>query len=452
MRVRAILVCIVLLSAVCFGGSPNRGRSRELELRLGDETQKGQHLAYSIAHPESVREAWIEVLDRPLLLARTPVAVQAHGEFDWNWDPDGHNDWQWEDPDDELSVSLWDPNGHSIVCVGTTMLAQPGGEVSPMTIGDRGKFLPDPRLDQSLVRVAEGSPQVRFEVRGTDLTPEANFHVHVEKGAVACKNRFVHAEVLSLSKVNITVDGECLHQAGAFYISPEADPREDQAAWVYVASRTSPVLQSVSPSTLPPDLPQDKLELVVRGSGFTKDSNLFAGYFPVVGLEDQQVPLDTDYISPTELRASVDSSFGHDILGKGVWSAGDRLRLWVKGSEEKFELSEAKDIELSPGTERPRKTARITSVSPFPIRLMDQHSPTELKLTVRGENFIPENKVVAHFGNIHLEVRTEYVSPHMMRAWIPRQLWRKHQLRYRLVVETIAGRRYVQQVDDKGDE
>jgi hypothetical protein len=99
-----------------------------------------------------------------------------------------------------------------------------------------------------------------------------------------------------------------------------------------------------------------------------------------------------------------------------------------------------------------RKTARITSVSPFPIRLMDGRSPAELKLNLRGENFVPENKVVAHFGNIHEEVRTEYVSLYLMQAWIPRQLWRKHQLRYRLVVETMSGRRYVQQVDDKGDE
>jgi hypothetical protein len=208
-------------------------------------------------------------------------------------------------------------------------------------------------------------------------------------------------------------------------------------------------LRSVSPSTLPPDLPQDKLELVVRGSGFKKDSSLFAGYLPGFGLEQPQVPLDTDYISPTELRASVDPAYGNDILGKGVWSAGDRLRLWVRGNEEKFELSEAKDMELSPGNERPRKTARITSVSPFPVRLMDKRSPEELELTIRGENFIPENKVVAHFGNIHFEVRMEYVSPHLMRAWIPRQLWRKHQLRYRLVIETKSGHRHFREIADQ---
>jgi hypothetical protein len=132
------------------------------------------------------------------------------------------------------------------------------------------------------------------------------------------------------------------------------------------------------------------------------------------------------------------------------------LRVWVAGNGKKFELSEARDVELQPlGWELPRKPAAITSVSPFLIELMDEHSPEELSVTIEGENFVPENKVFVEPGNDsrnHKEVRSEYLSPRLLRAWIPRQLWRKHQISYRLVVETSSGQRYAQQVDDNGDD
>src|SRR5437879_3673225 len=40
---------------------------------------------FSIAHPEMVRSAWIEVLDRPLLITRLPVPIQPQGELLWDW-------------------------------------------------------------------------------------------------------------------------------------------------------------------------------------------------------------------------------------------------------------------------------------------------------------------------------------------------------------------------------
>ena len=99
-------------------------------------------------------------------------------------------------------------------------------------------------------------------------------------------------------------------------------------------------------------------------------------------------------------------------------------------------------------------TAVVTSVSPFPIKLMNERSPGELRVTIHGENFVPEDKVRFSFGGQTTndrEVRSEYVSATLLRAWIPRQLWRHHQLSYRLVVEAKSGKRYVQQVDDTGD-
>lgn len=82
---------------------------------------------------------------------------------------------------------------------------------------------------------------------------------------------------------------------------------------------------------------------------------------------------------------------------------------------------------------------------------MDERSPAELEVTIRGENFSPEDKVHFSFGSSadnDKEVRTKFVSPTMLRAWLPRQFWRKHAVYYRLVVETIDGKRYIRQVEE----
>jgi hypothetical protein len=46
-------------------------------------------------------------------------------------------------------------------------------------------------------------------------------------------------------------------------------------------------------------------------------------------------------------------------------------------------------------------------------------------------------------------LRTEYVSQTMLRAWIPRERWRKHQVVYRLVVLTPKGLRYSREIESK---
>jgi hypothetical protein len=100
------------------------------------------------------------------------------------------------------------------------------------------------------------------------------------------------------------------------------------------------------------------------------------------------------------------------------------------------------------------KTAVVTSVSPFPIKLMNERSPSELAVTIHGENFVPADKVRFSFWGQTIndrEAHSEYISATQLQAWIPRQLWRKHQVSYRLVMEAKSGQRYVQQVDETGD-
>jgi hypothetical protein len=276
----------------------------------------------------------------------------------------------------------------------------------------------------------------------------------------------MHARVLDLAHARITLGSDCLKQPGLLLIT--TSNYTDDGATVHVASRASPKLDSVSPSSVPDDLREDQLRLLLRGRGFTKDSIVQAGYDPDGDdFQTSQLLLTTEYISSTELHVHVEPVHSKDATV--AQPRGERLRLWVKGSAEKFELSRPFDVTLRP-TGHPfspdrlsdadfrrwkPKAAMIISVSPFPIRLMDEHSPNELEISIRGENFSPQDKVFFSFGsnaNNDKEVRSEYISSTTLHAWLPRQFWRRHSVWYRLVVETKEGKVYKRQVDEGRDE
>lgn len=463
MPLRSILLCLTILCAACPDSSAQQTGNPELQLSVSNY---GRHFVYSVAHPESVREAWIEILDRPMLLGKKSVPVQANGALDWEWDRSPLN--FYEQPEDNLELSIWDPNGETIICdINTVMTAHPGGVVSSTTVGARERLAPYPRLNPSFVRAAQGGEAITFSVTGEDLGPGTKFQVQTPRGG-RCDNRSLHGEVLDFAHARVTVAADCLVRPGILLVSADGD--EERAVSVHVASRTSPVLLRVSPSHIPENMRQDQLKLVLRGSGFTEESTVYAGYNPNAGdYTTDQLSLETEYVSPTELRVRANASQAEADTVSAKVALDENLRIWVKGKEEKFQLSEPYDVTLRPAVThdisfpleglvlrplRP-KTAVVASVSPFPIKLMNERSPTELRVTIHGENFVPEDKVRFSFGSQTTndrEVRSEYISPTQLRAWIPRQLWRKHQVSYRLVVETKSSQRYVQQVDNPADD
>ena len=168
----AVLVT-ALAPAIAFG----QGGSRDAQLRL-IVTNDGEHFLYSISHPEQVQKAWIEALDRPVVIDKRLVDVQRSGELDWEWNWELVNEAQ---DDDQLQLGLWDPDGQTIVCDGLAIRAEPGGEVAKTTAGGRTSFDPEPQLDGMEHRVPEGSGDISFEVRGRDFMRGAKFHVFSEK-------------------------------------------------------------------------------------------------------------------------------------------------------------------------------------------------------------------------------------------------------------------------------
>jgi hypothetical protein len=455
-RIYRLVLSVALLCDLSWPASPRAAQSLEFQVT---NTDAGTRFSYSIPHPESVRTAWIEVLDQPLLLDRKDLSVQATGELVWTWDSTklGGS----EQPEDQLVLSINDPDGETIFCEGTTMMSRPGGQVSPVTIGGREKLEPDAALGGVFVRVAQGSPAVSFTAMGANLTARTVFHAVAKDGA-QCSDRSLSVQVLDLAHATVTLSGDCLRKPGVVYVTTAEDNSDDEGSRVYIASRKSPVLSSASPAAISTDLLQDKLTIDIRGRGFTKDSTVYAGYQPhALFGPAQQLSLETEYLSSTHLRARIEHNDGEQLETIGALvhyfrsnSTADQVRIWVVGSEDAHELSAPHDIELraTPGLEPRRPTSVITSVSPFPIRLMNEHSPREMTVTIRGENFVPENKVVLAAGSQtdnEGELRSEFVSPHLMRAWIPRQRWRRHHVIYRLVVETVSGKRVSRQVEDE---
>lgn len=440
----------LILTALCWARPP---------IKVGLlVTEDGEHFAYTIDHPELASKAWIEAVDTPTVLDRTPIAVKASGQLDWDWKGAPSD----EDDDDQLKLSIWDPDGASFVCRGTTMYAEPGGTVSPVTVGARsGKIRPDATLDGLLIRAPQGSASLTFVATGRDLHRSATFHTVAKEGAT-CPNTDLTSKVLDMGHARITLGSQCLRDTGTVMILGTDESEADAfvngtgAVWVRVASRKSPVLQSVSPSTLPADTPEDDLDLTLLGSGFTPNSKIYAGLLPnAVWVDPQALSLNTEYVSPTELRAR--GSNEDESVGRRL-SPSSKLRIWVEGDENRGEISEARDVQIRfpTGIKRPRHTALITSVSPFPIHLMTEHSREELKITIRGENFIRENTVQAFIDGADdhdtVTLRTQYVSSTELRAWIPRQHWRKHKIVYRLIVETASGQRYTRDVEQNNDD
>jgi hypothetical protein len=74
---------------------------------------------------------------------------------------------------------------------------------------------------------------------------------------------------------------------------------------------------------------------------------------------------------------------------------------------------------------------------------MDAHSAKYQIVEIEGENFRPDDRVGAvrdpDYPGDYSPLKTEFISDTKLRAWLPREFWRKHQLSYRLLLKTAAG-------------
>jgi hypothetical protein len=207
---------------------------------------------------------------------------------------------------------------------------------------------------------------------------------------------------------------------------------------LYIASKDSPVISSVEPSSVRADA-KDDVEVTLRGRGFTKESGAVFGTTSTA-----QMGLgvgDADFVSSQEIHSKIPSSL---LTEAGVFARNEPILVWVT-DENTLKISEPVEIQVAPtqSLKVAPKPAAINSVIPFPIPLMDAHSPQYQIVEIEGENFRPDDRVEAvrdpDSPGEYSPLKTEFISETKLRAWLPREFWRKHQLSYRLLLKTAAG-------------
>ena len=212
---------------------------------------------------------------------------------------------------------------------------------------------------------------------------------------------------------------------------------------IYVEDRESPVLSSVYPSEVSPDEAEKgpfHIPVRLQGSGFTSASRVVRTLYDV----DLAYEGSTRFISPTELQYDM---YQDEFVIDHKWTAAGSVRLWV-ATGDWLHVSEPQEIKINPSPSFPPNPATaqrstITSVSPYPIPMIDPAGPQNVIIAIHGEHF-RKNEIVTVLRDEHsvlkdFKLHTEYLSPQELRVWLPRDLWSEHRLRYRFAVETKAG-------------
>jgi hypothetical protein len=132
-----------------------------------------------------------------------------------------------------------------------------------------------------------------------------------------------------------------------------------------------------------------------------------------------------------------------DYLRSGSSTLDADFQLWVRNGDDQH-VSDPQTLTLLPSPEFPLTGAKrpsITSVSPYPVPLMDQRCSTGIFLNVYGENFKYGDTVIAENGETlgNGQLRTEFISPQQLNVWLPREMWRSHRLSFKLVTQTSSG-------------
>jgi hypothetical protein len=400
-----------------------------------------QPLRYSISSTQGVQGAWIEVWDRPKRLSRKAVAIVPKGEADCGGCQDA------QQTPEELYISIFDPGAPPEFCIDYCPAGPParGEYVSELLVGKRpveeadesdepAYLLNDPELTGAQIRIEEGSGSTNVVLSGENLI--ASSRVFLLSGEDASPGNkapgdYLYSRTLDFGHVEVTVPSYFLKKAGLLtaYAKDSWDRKQPAATEtgqkIIVASKESPVILSVEPKRLKGDGLDATVTL--RGSGFTEHSEVKYG-------DEISLSPGVTFVSPNQLRVEIRS----DELVVGGYARPTPVTLWVTNGP--FDVSAPVEIRVTPTAQHKRQplTAQIRAIVPYPIPMMDSRSPARLTLEIEGDNFRPNDVVFIGRGD-RSRLKTQYVSPHHLRAWMPREPWRKHRLSFRLVVRTFAG-------------
>ena len=412
-----------------------------------EDTTNGMRLIYHVPKVDGISAAWLEVWDRPKRLFRIAVPVKTDGQIIWN--PDD----PYPTTPEMLSLAIYDAELPEFCidypCSGPSF----GSNVSPVVVGNTtSESSGNAKLEGPPIRLEEGGDLTDVIATGRDLPPDMKV-ILIEKDDTTADYRWIFHDYLNtqpidLRHIKVTVPSAYLLKPGHYGLVGQDAPFEMDAIALskltpeqelYVASKDSPVISSVEPSSIRADTSEkDDVQVTLRGRGFTKESLAVFGTASTVrmGLGGG----DADFVSPQELQAKIPSY----LLTVGPFASDEPIRVWVT-DDNTLKVSASIEIQVLPAPSQKvaPKAAAIDSVTPFPIPLMDPHSPQYQIVEIEGENFRPDDRVVAvrdpEYPGEYSPLKTEFISETKLRAWLPREFWRKHQLSYRLQLKTAAG-------------
>jgi hypothetical protein len=329
---------------------------------------------------------------------------------------------------------------------------------------------PYPELQMQSVRVLAGSGGLETVLKGIYLNPADRLLVAELDPVKPTYNhlQFLPFEFIDLWHLKVAVPSFLLQQPRILVFSvmlPAEDGREqgpvfdstfkgwlpgpssDYEASLVVAQPQSPAIERLEPKELRADADEFQstseteaqqsfsdehgVHVRVRGHGFDHDSQVSTGADPFSG---QRLP--TEFVSPHELRFWLESS-----KFKGL--AGYTAIVWVTNQNESCAISNPVPFSILPaaGVPLPLQGGDILFTEPYPIPLIRQDAPKEMEFIVRGKNFRPNVTVVASNdgGGVSTNLKTLFVSPEELHAWLPQAMWRIHRLSFRFVVQTEKG-------------
>ena len=446
-RRSARLILLLATASPLLGQSAGNSCAR-LTPRLNfEDTTNGMRLIYHVPDVDGISAAWLEVWDRPKRLFRTAIPVKTDGQI--LWDPDD----PYPRTPEMLSLAIYDADLPEFCidnpCSGPSF----GSTVSSVVVGNTtSESSGKAELEGPPIRLVEGGDVADVIARGRDLPPDMKV-ILIEKDETTEDYRWIfrdylNTEAIDLRHIKVTVPSAYLLKPGVYgLVGQDASFEMDAIALskltpeqeLYVASKDSPVISSVEPSSVRADAgKRDDVQVTLRGSGFTKESGAVFGTASTV-----QMGLgggDADFVSPQELQAKIP----YYLLTVGPFASNEPIRVWVTDGNT-LKVSEPVEIQVLPAPSQKvaPKAAAIDSVAPFPIPLMDAHSPRYEVVEIEGENFRPDDRVVAVLDpdspGEYSPLKTEFISETKLQAWLPREFWRIHQLSYRLLLRTAAG-------------
>jgi hypothetical protein len=413
----------------------------QLTTNMPESDAAAQPLHYSISSTQGVKGAWMEVWDRPKRLSRTAVPVEREGEAGCVGCEDA------EQTPEDLYISIFDPEVVLFCIDYCSGPIAPGEYVSQVLAGKKPSedsdeslepayLMEDPELNGPPIRVVEGTEDTTVVLSGENLISSSRVYFMIGEDASPeskPSRNYLYSRTIDLRHVEVTMPSDLADKPGLFmaYAKDSWERRPVVEATtgqkIIVVSKDGPVVDSVKPRAL--SCCSSDASLVVRGSGFTQHSKVQFG-------DDISLGEEVRFVSPTELHIVIPADRLTDSSGR--YARATPVMLSVINAPLHFSAPVAIVVVPSAKFKPQPLTAAINAIAPYPVPMMDYHSPRFIILEVKGDNFRP-NDVVAYGNGERTRLKTQYLSSHHLRAWLPRDLWRKHLLSFRLVVQTPTG-------------